>query len=117
MHVVVARDDGSSLPLRRTAFERLLAELGTWLPAEPLPTIVAAYMDHVGHEQASTERGAPAELRRRAPDGIEATHRGALDAVRSKLFSALEIAALSCLGGPYAIGVPTRVSDVTVVGT
>lgn len=117
MHVVVARDYGSFLPLSRTAFERLLPELATWLPAESLQTIVAAYMGHAGYEQASTERSAPAELRRRALDGIEATHRSALDALRSKLFSAQEIAALSRLGGPYAIGVPASTSDVTVVGT
>jgi hypothetical protein len=106
MQVVLARDYGSFLPLGRSAFERLLPDLAAWLPAESLQTIVTAYMGHAGYAQAGTEREAPVELRRRALDGIEAAHRNALDALRSRLFSQQEIAALSRLGGPYAIGAP-----------
>jgi hypothetical protein len=36
MNVVVARDLGSFVPLSRSSFDRLLPELATWLPAEPL---------------------------------------------------------------------------------
>ena len=119
MQVVLARDYGSFLPLGRSAFERLLPELAAWLPAESLQTIVTAYMGHTGYAQAGAEREAPAKLRRRALDGIEAAHRGALDALRSRLFSAQEIAALSRLGGPYAIGLPLELpnSDARSVGT
>jgi hypothetical protein len=63
-------------------------------------------MGHAGYAQAGTEGDVPVELRRRALDGIEAAHRNALDALRSKLFSKQEIASLSRLGGPYAIGTP-----------
>lgn len=47
----------------------------------------------------------------------EATHHSALDTLRSTLFSAREIAALSGLGGRYAIRVPASTFDATVVRT
>ncbi len=105
MNVVVARDFGSFLPLGRSSFDRLLPELATWLPAEPLQTVVGAYMGHAGYESASWREGAPAELRRTALDTLEAAHRAALDALRPRLFSAREIASLSWSGGPYALSV------------
>lgn len=105
MNVVVARDYGSFQPLGRSSFDRLLPELATWLPAEPLQTVVGAYMGHAGYESASSQQGAPAELRRTALDTIETAHRGALDALRPRLFSPREIASLSRLGGPYALSV------------
>ncbi|HVR89460.1 MAG TPA: hypothetical protein VHG53_07950 [Candidatus Limnocylindria bacterium] len=118
MHVVVARDYGLFLPLGRSSFERLLPDLATWLPAESLQTIVGAYMGHAGYEQAGTQREAPADLRRRSLDGIEAVHRSALDALRPKLFTDREVAALSRLGGPYAIGAPIPIApDVRAVGS
>ncbi|HEY8730964.1 MAG TPA: hypothetical protein VIN69_03175 [Candidatus Limnocylindria bacterium] len=102
MNVVVARDLGSFLPLGRSSFDRLLPELATWLPAEPLQTVVAAYMGHAGYVSAGSQHDAPPELRRKA---IETTHRQALDALRPRLFSAREIAALTRSAGPYALGV------------
>ena len=106
MNVVVARDLGSFLPLGRSTFDRLLPELATWLPAEPLQTVVGAYMAHAGYESAGSQSDAPAELRRRALEGIEAAHRMALDALRPRLFNAREIASLTKSGGPYALSVP-----------
>ena len=105
MNVVVARDFGSFLPLGRSSFDRLLPELATWLPAEPLQTVVGAYMGHAGYESARSQQDAPAELRRAALDALEAAHRMALDAMRPRLFSAREIASLARAGGPYALGV------------
>lgn len=104
MNVVVARDLDSFLPLGRSSFDRLLPELATWLPAQPLQTVVAAYMGHAGYESARSQREAPAELRRKALDAIEAAHRLALDALRPRLFTAREIAALTGPAGPYALG-------------
>jgi len=113
MHVVVARDLGTFLPLSRSAFERLLPELATWLPAEVLQVIVTAYMAHAGYEQAGVQRDAPADLRRRALDGIDTAHRAALDALRPRLFSARETAALSRSGGPYSLGATASASGVS----
>jgi hypothetical protein len=107
MNVAVARDLGSFLPLGRSSFDRLLPELATWLPAEPLQTVVGAYMAHAGYESASAQADAPAELRRTALDGIESAQRMALDALRPRLFSAREIASLTRSGGPYALAVPS----------
>jgi len=105
MNVVVARDYASFVPLGRSSFDRLLPELATWLPAEPLQTVVGAYMAHAGYESASAQQEAPAEMRRAALDSIEATHRMALDALRPRLFSPHEIASLTRSGGPYALSV------------
>jgi hypothetical protein len=107
MNIAVARDLGSFLPLGRSSFDRLLPELATWLPAEPLQTVVGAYMAHAGYQSASAQPDAPAELRRTALDGMEAAHRMALDALRPRLFSAREIATLTKSGGPYALAVPS----------
>jgi hypothetical protein len=105
MNIVVARDFGSFLPLGRSSFDRLLPELATWLPAEPLQTVVGAYMGHAGYESIHSQEDAPAELRRVALDTIETAHRAALDALRPRLFSAREIASLTRSGGPYALSV------------
>lgn len=107
MNIVVARDLGSFLPLGRSSFDRLLPELATWLPAEPLQTVVVAYMGHAGYASAGSERDAPAALKRVALDALEAAHRMALDALRPRLFSAREIGTLTGAGGPYALGVAT----------
>lgn len=104
MNVVVARDLDSFLPLGRSSFDRLLPELATWLPAEPLQTVVAAYMGHAGYESARSQPEAPAELRRTALDAIETAQRLALDALRPRLFNPREIAALTGSAGPYALG-------------
>lgn len=112
MNVAVARDLGSFAPLGRSSFDRLLPELATWLPAEPLQLVVGAYMAHAGYQSASSQQDAPAELRRTALDAIEAAHRMALDALRPRLFNAREIASLTKSGGPYALGMPVRSAEV-----
>lgn len=108
MNVAVARDLGSFMPLGRSTFDRLLPELATWLPAEPLQTVVGAYMTHAGYQSASSQADAPAELRRAALEAIEAAHRMALDALRPRLFRAREIATLTKTSGPYALSVPAE---------
>ena len=108
MNVVVARDYGSFLPLGRSSFDRLLPELATWLPAEPLQTVVGAYMGHAGYASAGAQPDAPPDLRRVALDALEVAHRMALDALRPRLFSQREIAALTRGGSPYALSVATQ---------
>src|SRR3977135_236300 len=62
MNIVGARDYGSVLTLGRSTFDRLLPELATWLPAEPLQTVVGAYMGHAGYESAGSQQNAPADM-------------------------------------------------------
>jgi hypothetical protein len=112
MNVAVGRDLGSFLPLGRSSFDRLLPELATWLPAEPLQLVVGAYMTHAGYQSASVQQDAPADLRRAALDAIEAAHRMALDALRPRLFNAREVASLTRSGGPYALGMPAESAEV-----
>ena len=111
MNVAVARDLGSFQPLGRSSFDRLLPELATWLPAQPLQTVVGAYMGHAGYQSASAQQDAPADLRRVALDAIEAAHRAALDALRPRLFSVREIAALAKSAGPYAIDITPAAAE------
>lgn len=113
MNVVVARDYGSFLPLGRSSFDRLLPELATWLPAEPLQTVVGAYMGHAGYASASAQPDAPADLRRAALDALEVAHRMALDSLRPRLFSQREIASLTRGGSPYALSVATHATPET----
>lgn len=105
MNIVLARDYESFLPLGRSAFDRLLPELATTLPAASLMTMVGAYMGQAAYAQAATQLEAPAQLRRLSLDAIEMAHRAALDVLRPLLFSAREASALANLGGPYGIGV------------
>ena len=114
MHVVVARDYDVFLPLGRSSFERLLPDLATWLSAASLQAIVDAYMGHAGYASAGEQREAPADLRRQSLDGVEAAHRRALDALRAKVFTEREIAALSRVGGPYALGAPVAPDPRTI---
>jgi hypothetical protein len=92
----VARDFGSYAPLDRTAFERLLPELATLLPASDLKTIVSAYMAHAGYRQLSSEeKDLPVQVRARALEGILAAHEHALETLKQRAFSAREAKALA----------------------
>jgi hypothetical protein len=92
----VARDFGSYAPLDRTAFERLLPELATLLPAADLKVIVSAYMAHAGYRQLSSEaQDLPAQVRARALEGILAAHERALETLKKRAFSAREARALA----------------------
>lgn len=87
--VTVARDTGSFAKLDRSAYERLLPELATILPASELKVVVAAYMTHAGYEQMATAQ-LPGDVRHRALDAILAAHNRALDQLRMQAFSANE---------------------------
>src|SRR5688572_10155359 len=62
--VDVAKSHAVYQPLRRTAFDRLLPELATWLGPEELETIVRAYMSHAGYDQAQREDKLPAAVKK-----------------------------------------------------
>src|SRR5687768_7637695 len=63
LNIAMARDYGSYLPLSRSAFERLLPELATWLLTADLRLVAAAYMSHAGYEQARAAPDLPASMR------------------------------------------------------
>jgi hypothetical protein len=101
----VARDFASYAPLDRTAFERLLPELATLLPAAELKTIVAAYMTHAGYRQLSSEgKDLPVEVRTRALDGIITAHERALETLGQRAFSAREARTLAAPDAAVASG-------------
>lgn len=96
--VSIARDFGSFTPLDRTSFERLLPELATLFEPAELRRIVSAYMAHSGYHQASSEADQlPADVRRHALDGILTAHEQALETLRSRAFTAREVAALDAV--------------------
>src|SRR3712207_10268 len=66
--VELARDHAQFLPLSRTAFERLLPDLATWLPLTELEVVATPYQGHAGYDQAwhrSEERRVGKECRSR----------------------------------------------------
>jgi hypothetical protein len=101
----VARDFGSYAPLDRTAFERLLPELATLLPAAELKTIVAAYMAHAGYRQLSIEgKELPVAVRARALEGIISAHERALETLKQRAFSPREARGLTSPDAAAASG-------------
>jgi hypothetical protein len=93
----VAVDHGVFQALRRGAFDRLLPDLATWLTADELKTIVAAYMSHAGYDQAQRDDRLPESVRGALLGRVLAEHRGATDLLRQRAFSPHEAASLAGL--------------------
>lgn len=91
----IAHDHGSFTPLDRSSFERLLPELATLLQAAELKVVADAYMTHAGYRQLSSDDSLPADVRRRALEGIVAAHERALTILRRRAFTPGEIAAIT----------------------
>ena len=90
LNIITARDYGAFAPLSRSAFERLLPELATWLVASDLRTLAAAYMSHAGYEQARSSPELPETMRREALGAIVAVHDTALALMGKLAFSRRE---------------------------
>jgi hypothetical protein len=90
LSVVLARDYGSFQTLSRSAFERLLPELATWLVAADLRLVAAAYMAHAGYEQARTTPDLPSSMRRQALSGILSAQEAALKRLGELVFTRAE---------------------------
>jgi hypothetical protein len=88
----VASDLGSFTALNRSAFERLLPELATLLPAPELKAVVDAYMAHAGYQQLADADDMPAAVRRSALVEIRGLHERALEMLARRAFSAKEAA-------------------------
>jgi hypothetical protein len=98
LNIATARDYGSYLPLSRSAFERLLPELATWLTATDLRLVAAAYMSHAGYEQVRTVPDLPAPMRQEALSAILAAHDAALELLGGLVFSRAERKAAAAAG-------------------
>jgi hypothetical protein len=92
--IVLAHDYASYQQLSRSAFDRLLPELATWLVAADLRVVAAAYMAHVGYEQTRTETELTAAMRQQALSGVLAAHDAALSRLGELVFTRAERAAL-----------------------
>jgi hypothetical protein len=90
LNISMARDYGSYLALSRSAFDRLLPELATWLSALDLRVVAAAYMSHAGYEQARAAPDLTAEMREAALTGIVAAHDAALTLLSRLVFTRAE---------------------------
>jgi hypothetical protein len=90
LNVITARDYGAFAPLSRSAFERLLPELATWLIASDLRTLAAAYMSQAGYEQARAAPDLPVSMREQALSAIVAAHDEALALLAKLSFSRAE---------------------------
>lgn len=92
--VFVAQQYGAYGSLSRSAYDRLLPELSTWLPASELQALVMAYLGHGGYEQAASDEEVPKDVRAVALGGLLETHETALRLLRDRVFSAKEAATL-----------------------
>ena len=89
-NVALGLDYATYLPLSRSAFERLLPELATWLNAANLRLVAAAYMSHAGYEQARSAPDLPAAMRTEALSGILDAHDSALHMLGRLCFTRAE---------------------------
>ena len=93
--IFVAEQYGVYGPISRSAFERLLPEMSTWLPAAELQALVLAYLGHGGYEQAATDAEVPASVRKQALAGLMEAHTTALRLLHHRVFSPREAASLN----------------------
>ena len=92
--VEMAREYDTFTDLARSAFDRLLPELATWLAPDELQTVVTAYAGHIGYTQARSDPTVPVELRRQALGGIRDAHDRAIRLLRARVFTEREAAAI-----------------------
>ncbi|HXJ63424.1 MAG TPA: hypothetical protein VNN79_06685 [Actinomycetota bacterium] len=95
--------------LSRSAFDRLLPELATWLEPAELQTVVSAYAGHVGYEQLRSDPSVPAPLRRQALTGILGAQERAIGLVGARVFTPEELRSIET-AEPDSVGAP---ADVT----
>jgi hypothetical protein len=93
--IFIASEYGSYGPLSRSAYDRLLPELSTWLPAAELQALVMAYLGHGGYEQASADDALPERLKRTALQGLLEAQNTALALLHQRVFSEKEAASLN----------------------
>jgi hypothetical protein len=93
--IYVAEQYGVFGKISSSAYERLLPEISTWLPASELQALVLAYLGHGGYEQAATDSDVPESVRHAALAGLMDAHNTALRLLHTRVFSASEAASLN----------------------
>ncbi|HUR15657.1 MAG TPA: hypothetical protein VMZ33_00100 [Candidatus Limnocylindrales bacterium] len=83
--------------LRRSAFDRLLPELATWLEPDQLETVVRAYMSHAGYDQVQRDEKLPHPVKVALLKRVLDEHESAATLLRQRVFSAKEQARLGTL--------------------
>lgn len=81
--------------LSSSAYERLLPEICTWLPAPELQALVVAYLGHGGYEQAAKDTNVPEAVRHSALKQLLAAQRTALELLHKRVFTPKEAASLN----------------------
>lgn len=97
--VYIADEYGTFGTLSRSAFDRLLPELSTWMPADELQALVLAYLGHGGYEQLSAGEDLPPQVRRAALAALLEAHRVALELLQRRVFTTRELATLNRYAG------------------
>jgi hypothetical protein len=93
--IFVAIQYGVFGPISHSAYERLLPELSTWLPAAELQALVLAYLGHGGYEQAATDTDVPESVRHAALAGLMDAHNTAIRLLHKRVFTPSEAASLN----------------------
>jgi hypothetical protein len=104
INVEVARDHGVYEPLGRAAYERLLPELATWLPAQDLMAVARAYMGHAGYGQLRLDQSVTAGPRSAALSALVNAHEAAIAVFRRRVFNPDELARMREAGDPLTHG-------------
>jgi hypothetical protein len=93
--MLVAREHGLFSDLDRGAFERLLPELATLVPATDLRIVVDAYMTHAGYRQMAARDDLPLEVRRQALSAYVSVHERAMASLSHNVFTEAEARAVA----------------------
>ena len=92
--VFTALEYGMFGPLSRASYDQLLPELATWLPADELQALALAYLGQGAYAQIGEQEDLPAEARQLSLGALRDAHRVALDLLRKRVFTAVEVASL-----------------------
>jgi hypothetical protein len=101
--VGVAAEHGAFESLSRSAYERLLPELATWLRAEELLTISRAYLGHAGYDQLRRDEALPVAARKAVLAALSDAHDTAVSILGRRAFSTAEIERMRSIGGDTAM--------------
>ena len=93
--IYIADQYGVFGPVSSSAYERLLPELSTWLPAPELQALVIAYLGHGGYDQAANDESVPLEVRKQALSALLEAQNVAVRLLKHRVFSAHEAAMLN----------------------
>ena len=92
--VFTALEYGMFGAMSRAAYDQLLPELATWLPADELQALALAYLGQGAYAQVSGDEALPPEARHASLGAMLEAHRVSLDLLRKRVFSPEEIASL-----------------------